>query len=111
MRKKLSTLANRTALVGAVAVIAILMLGDPTLWRILVPLWLAFLITLHLAMQHLATRLDAQAPQRAHHPLLQLLARTEPTALAATPDGESACNDEVKRRQDEASPSSCGGTI
>jgi hypothetical protein len=97
MRKKLSTLANRIALMGAVAVVALLMLGDPALWHILVPMWLVVLVALHLAMQHLATRLEAQAPRPARHPLLQLLARTEPDALAAAPAAEDAGEDHVNQ--------------
>ena len=90
MRKRLARLANRIALMGAVVVVAVLLLGDAALWPILLPLWLALLITLHLAMQHLATRLEAQAPHRVHHPLLLLLASSNPAGLAAAPAAEDA---------------------
>lgn len=81
---------------GAVIVGAILLVGNAALWHVLLPLWLALFITLHLAMQHLATRMDERAPDR-RHPLLQLLAQTKP----AGPAGAAAANDTPHQNEDQ----------
>jgi hypothetical protein len=98
MRRRLVRLANRIALMGAVVLVSVLLLGDAALWRTLLPMWLALLFTLHLAMQHLATRLEARAPHRVSHPLLQLLVRAEPNGLTAAPPANIACPADTDQR-------------
>jgi hypothetical protein len=55
MRKQRERQANRVFALAAVAILAILLLSDMSLWVILVPVWFVSLFVTQIALQHYAT--------------------------------------------------------
>lgn len=55
MRKQRERQANRVFAMAAVAILAVLLLSDMSLWIILVPVWLVSLLVTQIALQHYAT--------------------------------------------------------
>jgi predicted lysophospholipase L1 biosynthesis ABC-type transport system permease subunit len=55
MRKQRERQANRVFAMAAVAILAVLLLSDMSLWVILVPVWLVSLLVTQIALQHYAT--------------------------------------------------------
>jgi carbon starvation protein CstA len=55
MRKQRERQANRVFALAAVAILAILLLSDMSLWVILVPVWFVSLLVTQIALQHYAT--------------------------------------------------------
>ncbi len=55
MRKQRERQANRVFAMAAVAILAVLLLSDMSLWVILVPVWFVSLLVTQIALQHYAT--------------------------------------------------------
>jgi carbon starvation protein CstA len=55
MRKQRERQANRVFAMAAVAILAVLLLSDMSLWVMLVPVWLVSLLVTQIALQHYAT--------------------------------------------------------
>ena len=55
MRKQRERQANRVFAMAAVAILAVLLLSDMSLWVILVPVWLVSLLVTQIVLQHYAT--------------------------------------------------------
>ncbi len=55
MCQKRELQANRVFAMAAVAILAVLLLSDMSLWVILVPVWLVTLLVTQIALQHYAT--------------------------------------------------------
>ena len=55
MRKQRERQANRVFAMAAVAILAVLLLSDMSLWVILVPVWPVSLLVTLIALQHYAT--------------------------------------------------------
>jgi len=55
MRKQRERQANRVFALAAVAILAILLLSDMSLWVIFVPVWFVSLLVTQIALQHYAT--------------------------------------------------------
>lgn len=55
MRKQREQQANRVFALAAVAILAVLLLSQMSLWVILVPVWFVSLLVTQIALQHYAT--------------------------------------------------------
>ena len=55
MRKQRERQANRVFAMAAVAILAVLLLSDMSLWVMLVPVWFVSLLVTQIALQHYAT--------------------------------------------------------